>query len=39
MQATDLLGILTDLLLAAVSFWIALQLLPTMRHRREHAIS
>lgn len=39
MQPTDLIGIVTDLLPAAVSFWIALQLLPTMRHLREHAIS
>jgi uncharacterized protein DUF6962 len=39
MQPTDLVSIVTDVLLAAVSFWVALQLLPTMRHLREHAIS
>ena len=39
MQPTDLTSIVTDLLLAAFSFWLAFQLLPIVRRLREHAIS
>lgn len=39
MEPTDLIGIVTNLLLAAFAFWLAFLLLPAMRRLREHAIS
>jgi hypothetical protein len=39
MLPTDLVSIVTDLALGMFSFWLAYQLLPTLRRVHEHAIS
>src|SRR4249920_1425626 len=39
MLPSDLVGIVTDLALGMFSFWLAFQLLPTLRRVHEHAIS